>query len=492
MNIVTPTLPAMYRIAPFFLVLFGYLMLLSACESRQAPPPVIASFSAQIDAIDPTSTEFPGGRDADQLLVYTPAFGERTGTNIYGIEAVVVEGIVSTVGGNDQPIPRNGFVISGHGKASRWISAHLSPGISVQVRDSLLLASLTVESRLKEAANLIQRSRAWLDTLDRNAANISQEALDFYQKRAIEYTIAARRAYEKGDSDHSIVFADSAVHHARAFFYHSFPPRDREVRAVWLAMQEKTAAELRETIRAVAQAGFNTLCPQVIFGGYAIYPNAHPDLKQNPQFAGRDPMAELVALCKEFDLELIPWVWVYFVGINESPLITSKSAWLGKSRKGAYASEMEVGYHFFCPSRPEVREFWLEVYRHLLSSYAFDGMQVDYIRYPVSEPYEAGFCYCDHCRSSFSALHGADPMALDPARDTALWAQWDAWRTAHVSGFVAQVHELLTREAPGVRLSADIFPDVEVTLKSKMQDWGAGGETGAISTPCVTPPIWKR
>jgi uncharacterized lipoprotein YddW (UPF0748 family) len=444
----------------------------TACQQVRHQPPVIDSFTAKVDMIDPVNDEFPGGRGADQLLIYTPAYGASTGTNIYGIEAVVTDGVISSVGGNDQQIPPNGFVISGHGKASRWISEHLSPGISVRIIDSLLLASVTVESRLREAANLIGRSKHWLDTLDRASAHLSQEMLDRYHKRTVDHTIAARKAYESGDSALSIALADSVIVHAKSFFYHSFPARDQEIRAVWMAMQETTSAELRATVQAVAAAGFNTICPQVIFGGYAIYPDAHPDLKQHPQFAGRDPMAELVVLCEEYQLQLIPWVWVYFVGMKDSPLVASKQEWLGKSHKGSYASEMELGYYFFCQSRPEVRTFWLEVYARMLKKYAFDGLQLDYIRYAVSEPYESGFCYCDHCRTDFKAAYGRDPLDLNPLIDSLAWSQWNEWRVANVSNFVAQVHDLLARVAPGVRLSADIFPDVEVTLRTKMQDWG--------------------
>lgn len=468
----------MNRILFLSFVLLPLALFQHSCEQRRPSPPIIESFSTRINVINPTTTAFPGGRGSDQLLIYTPEYGTRTGTNIYGIEAVVEAGVVTSVGGNDQVIPQNGFVISGHGQASRWISAHLSPGISIQLTDSLLLVRITVESRLREAASLLQRSKNWLDTLDVNQAHIAQQALDRYQKRVIEHALVARRAYEGGDSTLSIAHADSAVRNAKDYFYHSFPARDKEIRAVWMAMQEPTAEALRETVEAVAAAGFNTICPQVIFGGYAIYPHAHPDLQQNPQFAGRDPMAELMALCKEFDLQFIPWVWVYFVGMEDSPLVASKKAWLGKSHKGGYASEMEVGYHFFCQSRPEVRQFWLEVYSHLLKTYDFDGLQVDYIRYAMSEPYESGYCYCDLCRNNFKALSGLDPLELNPATDSLVWRQWNDYRIANVSGFVAEIHDLLEREAPGVRLSADIFPDVAVTLSSKMQDWGDWLEKG--------------
>ncbi len=98
--------------------------------------------------------------------------------------------------------------------------------------------------------------------------------------------------------------------------------------------------------------GINTVCPETIYGGYAIYPNAHADLAQNPYFAGWDPMAELVRLCKKYDLKLVPWVWVFFVEKERSPLVRGKADWLAVSRKGEHASQAEKSYYFSVPPVP--------------------------------------------------------------------------------------------------------------------------------------------
>lgn len=461
------------------LILVLLISCLLSCSPTQYSSPVISSHELKISQIDPQDPTFPGGRGGDELVLYTPEFGNKTGTNIYGIEAVIENGIVTSVGGNDQVIPKNGWVISGHGSASRWISAHLSIGIEIEIRDSLLWAHTTVESRLQAAATLCSSPTQWLDTLDWELAHLSKNQLDHFKQQALTFTQEARTAYSQGKDSVSIAFSDSALRAAKDYYYSSFPAREDEIRAVWLAMQESSPRELRESVRAIAEAGFNTICPQIIFGGYTAYPGA-PGLQQNPQLAGWDPMAELVSLCKEHQLQLIPWVWVYFIGREGSPLIQGKKAWLGKSRKGDYASEMEVGYHFFCQSRSEVRAFWLNVYQDLIRRYAFDGLQLDYIRYAVSEPFEKGYCYCDFCRNQFKNEYGHDPLALDPTEDSLVWQQWNAYRVANVNGFVGEVFDLLQNKAPHLRLSSAIFPDAKSTLALKMQDWPGWMESGNI------------
>lgn len=463
------------QVLVFALLISGLL----GCNPTHHSPPVISSHELKISQIDPKDLSFPGGRGGDELVLYTPDFGNKTGTNIYGIEAVIENGIVTSVGGNDQVIPKNGWVISGHGSASRWISAHLSAGIEIEIKDSLLWAHTTVESRLHAAATLCSSPALWLDTLDWEQVHISKRQLDHFKQQTLAFTQEARAAYSQGNNSTSITLSDSALRAAKDYYYSSFPAREKEIRAVWLAMQESSPEELRKSVRAIAEAGFNTICPQIIFGGYAAYADA-PGLQQNPQFVGWDPMAELVSLCREHQLQLIPWVWVYFIGREGSPLIQEKAAWLGKSHTGDYASEMEVGYHFFCQSRPEVRAFWLNVYTDLISRYEFDGLQLDYIRYAVSEPYEKGYCYCDFCRNQFKNEYGHDPLSLDPARDSLAWHQWNAYRIANVSGFVGEVFDLLQNRAPHLRLSSAIFPDAHSTLALKMQDWPGWMESGNI------------
>ena len=53
-----------------------------------------SSFVKRVDKINPIIHEFPGGRGADEIVVYTPEYGNRTGTNSYGIEVTVVENMI--------------------------------------------------------------------------------------------------------------------------------------------------------------------------------------------------------------------------------------------------------------------------------------------------------------------------------------------------------------------------------------------------------------
>lgn len=60
-------------------------------------------------------------RKDNQLVVYTAEYGESTGTNRLGIEAIIKDGVVIAKGDNNNAIPEDGIVLSGVGLAKDWI-----------------------------------------------------------------------------------------------------------------------------------------------------------------------------------------------------------------------------------------------------------------------------------------------------------------------------------------------------------------------------------
>lgn len=76
-------------------------------------------------------------RGAGELIQYTPARGETTGTNIWGYEITVVDGKVVQRGGNNSVIPANGYVLSIH--ASDWLRDNTTIGTNIQIEDGIVL-----------------------------------------------------------------------------------------------------------------------------------------------------------------------------------------------------------------------------------------------------------------------------------------------------------------------------------------------------------------
>ena len=109
----------------------------------------------RIDVIDPQATtntkgaNYPGLRGANQLVVYTPSFGFRTNTNEFGTEAIITGDTVTSLSGADSLIPANGIVISGHGKAKKWINENVMIGAKISIDlDKKIITSYIQSKRL--------------------------------------------------------------------------------------------------------------------------------------------------------------------------------------------------------------------------------------------------------------------------------------------------------------------------------------------------------
>jgi hypothetical protein len=81
-------------------------------------------------------------RGTDELILYRPEFDASTRTNQFGAEAIIVGGVVTSVadGQGNTPIPREGVVLSGHGRARQWIVQRLTAGSAVTVETRLASA----------------------------------------------------------------------------------------------------------------------------------------------------------------------------------------------------------------------------------------------------------------------------------------------------------------------------------------------------------------
>jgi len=142
-------------------------------------------------------------------------------------------------------------------------------------------------------------------------------------------------------------------------------------------------------------------------------------------------------------------------------------------------------YTWLCPHNQQTREFLASVARGLAEEMEFDGIHLDYIRYPdvsipvglrkkygLSEEFDAyypdlDYCYCDECRESYEAERGADPLKLSYGGEG--WGDWVDWRTQNVVRVVERVREEAKRY--GLTLSAAVFATPGLARKSVLQNW---------------------
>ncbi|WP_299579995.1 family 10 glycosylhydrolase [uncultured Sunxiuqinia sp.] len=422
----------------------------------------------KLTSVNPENKDFPGGRGSHHLVAYTNAFGEKTGTNEWGSEAVIQHGRVMNIGGNNSDIPADGLVLSGNESASRWINQALNVGMEIELEGDVVHFATTENTFIYQARELykkaLQRAEAGKMT--------NTQAIDLFVKNGQADFEAFEKAKKEQDTDSALAHGKKLLESAKKLYYNSFEPRENEFRGVWVRLRDKTPDKLKATIKRMADAGINAILPETIYDGYAIYPNAHALLPQLPQFEGWDPMQVMMEECEKYNMQVIPWCEMFFVGGANSPLVKQKPEWVGKFRHGEIFAELEPGFHYFCPSRPEVADFLLKTVDTMLERYAIKEVQLDYIRYSLSEPWEKGFCYCDYCRKQVRNQLNFDIMAISPENKKE-WEQWNDYRINNVTGFVNQVNDLLQTKHKEVKLSVDVVPNPIESTRLKFQNWGS-------------------
>ncbi|MFH0792610.1 MAG: family 10 glycosylhydrolase, partial [bacterium] len=265
-----------------------------------------------------------------------------------------------------------------------------------------------------------------------------------------------------------------------------------EGRGVWFRVYAKSPEEARALVERVDRSGMNMLFPETIYWGMTLCPQLWDGApQQHPQFAGWDPLEELIREAHGRGMQVHAWCEIFFMGPQgHSPLAKEHPDWVARDRRGGTMAKLESNFHFFCPARPEGREFILKNLVELARKYELDGLQLDYIRYPRSMPFENGFCYCDYCREKFQEEEGADPLELTPEKTPVLWEKWNRWREKQVSSFVAEASRRLHEARPGLVVSAAVFPEPEEERRREiLQNWKEWSDGGWVDLLC--PMIYR-
>ena len=229
------------------------------------------------NAIDPkkegnVNSYYPGLRGPNQLNIYTPLYGLRTGTNEFGTEAIVENNMVVRMNGADSIIPRNGFVISGHGSAKNWINKNIQIGSKVYIDYSLgaIRIYLTPESlifaakeKLTEVNNLIDYYKK-IDILynDKKAGELMESSKE-----------ALRKAEKKPEKTQSYI--NEAMDSLNLAIKNAIPYYENELKGVWIRPVEKTPEAIVKTVERIANTGITDIFLETYFHGKTIYPSEY-------------------------------------------------------------------------------------------------------------------------------------------------------------------------------------------------------------------------
>ncbi len=451
---------------------------------------VYSKNSRGISSIDPSSDStkkisyFPGYRGANQLVIYTPAYGKRTGTNEFGSEAIVKGNTVVALSGADSLIPDGGVVISGHGSAKNWINKNIIVGTKIYINkdNNTITAYTTSESYIYGAQECLKEVQEVMDYY-------IEHDKDYNKKKIEECIKSSENCIKKAEHHPAQVkeYSKLAIEYANKALSMAVPYKESELRGVWIRPACKTKEDVVYVISRLAEAGINNIFLETYYHGMTIFPSKtmvkYGFIEQNPLFADLDVLKTFVDEAHKRNIKVNVWFETFYVG-NKKPESNKKSilavspTWANLTKK-AYDSEKPVqcsaehnGY-FLDPANPEVQTFLLQLACEIIYNYQVDGINMDYIRFPqAAVPRVAGselnaWGYTQYAREEFKSVYNTDPITLTPS--DSLWQAWNDYRRGKVTEFVRRLSKICRSNK--VTLTAVIFPNRYSALENKHQDW---------------------
>lgn len=451
-----------------------------------------------ISVIDPTvssnaaGSSFPGGRGANQLVIYTPEFGDRTDTNEFGTEAIVQGNVVTMLSGANSFIPQDGIVISGHGVAKAWINQNIAIGTKVYLdkANRLLHVYTTSESYIFEANEKIVETKSMIDYYRDNAQNYSWREPNSHIQLAENYLKEAKKCID--DERMIKQYAKASLDEANLAMETVLPSLPNELKGLWVRPTEKTEAEVIQTLDNMKKIGINNIFLETFYHGRTIFPSQvmkkYGFVEQNEQF-NYDALKVWVNEAHKRGMKVHIWFQSFYVG-NKKPyenpknILAVRPYWGNKTRydyssDSPTMSRTEHNGYFLDPANPEVQDFLTQLVTEIIETYCPDGINLDYIRYPqtIGKKESGNWGYTKYARDDFQDMYGVDPIYIN--RDDEFWDEWNNYRREHVTNFVRKIGALGRQK--GVYVSTVIFPDMQSALDDKQQDWRTWSVRGYVN-----------
>lgn len=261
-----------------------------------------------------------------------------------------------------------------------------------------------------------------------------------------------------------------------------------ETRGVWITNTDSkvlhSQRSIAEAMDFLAETGFNVVFPVVWSKAVTLYPSqvmgTRFGVEIEPQYIGRNPLAELISEAHRVGIKAIPWFEYGFASsynLNGGPLLAQKPEWAAQNCTGNLLSKN--GFEWMNALNPQVQEFLLSLVLEVVKNYEVDGIQGD-DRLPAL-PSEGGYDALTVKRYRQEFNRHPPQNHQDP--------QWLQWRANLLTEFLAQLYQEVKA----------INPDLLVSMAPNIYDWGfkqylqdspAWLERGIVDL--IHPQIYRR
>ncbi len=443
-----------------------------------------------IDAINPKNENlkgrgFLGFRGKDQLVIYTPHYGNTTNTDSKGVELVVKNNRVEKINRSNSYIPQDGYVVSASGKAKKFINNNLFEGafIDLDLKKMKLKTDITPSDYTQMAQFRIDNAKEIMENSDEKIINTSN--MQFYIDKAEDLMVASKKIVRFGDFEEAQKMAKDSSTYSDLALYSSVDFKPNEYRGVWVVPYQKNMDEIQEAFDTIKHLHVENIFIDGFYKGFTIYPSEvmtkYGSLSQLHYYNGFDPLAVWVALAHEAGIKVHLNFQAFNVGTadpskKKDHIITKHKDWVNVQKKNYLLNEpkpsrLEDNNYFLDPSNEEVQQFLLSLMEEAIQKYEIDGISVNYLKYPDLEnraDFNETWGYTKNARKEFKGQYNIDPVSL--TKNSSNLSDWNKYRADKISGFVKKL-ETLKSLKDNIEISLSVSPDNEFAYQD-YKNWG--------------------
>lgn len=239
-----------------------------------------------------------------------------------------------------------------------------------------------------------------------------------------------------------------------------------EVRALWVdAFRDgiKTPEQVDQLIQNALDANINTLIVQVRRRGDAYYNNSLEPRTEDPDLMpGFDALQYIIDKAHANKIEVHAWLNTLVACKQDElpqdpnhvwnlhgPKASGRDNWVSyyrapnKNGKG-WSKQLNPSF-YLDPGHPDLVDYTVDVYLHVVKNYDIDGIHMDYSRYAGKE-----WGYNPTSVARYNARYGTTGM---PEPDNPRWA---AWRREQTAGLVRKIYLKAIALKPELKVSSAV------------------------------------
>lgn len=269
--------------------------------------------------------------------------------------------------------------------------------------------------------------------------------------------------------------AENAVEASDRAWLAAQPSRPGEERAFWCHSPWGLGGERswEDSVRFLRENGFNEIIVNFSWGGLAYYPSRR--LPEAEEVGSRgSPLAKCLLACRRHGVRCLAWKVCWNLGPGAPEKFIAQLAAENRLQKNFDGSS----HPWLCPTDP--RNVALEVAAFSeLAKMPFDGVQLDYIRYPGTD-----FCFCDGCRARFERQLGRR-LAKWPREvrsEEAVASAWEAFRCEAMTRAVRAIAGAVRAQNQKMELSAAVYMNADSARRLIAQPWDDWCREGLFDT----------